>query len=250
MEPLSLGRLWPDTLETVRRHAELVVPVAGAFLFLPQLLFNWQTADTPPADLFRAGRFLGDSAAFAFLVLMSLVGQLVLASLAVFEGTAGRTLGHLIGRSAALIPAALAVSLIQGIGVFGGLILFVIPGLWILSRLSVVIPVLVDREQDPLAAVRRAWLMTKGRALPIFGMLAVLIAGLLLLSLAISALGAAIGVITSVASGAEPAARGWGLARWLFEAVAAAASTTFGVLWIMFIARLYTVLSGDRALTA
>ena len=36
--PLSFAPIWAHTLELMRRHGELMWPLAAAFLFLPQLL--------------------------------------------------------------------------------------------------------------------------------------------------------------------------------------------------------------------
>ena len=241
MDPLSFGRLWPETLATARRHGELFSPIAGLLLFLPQLLFNWHVGDALPAELFKGERMPGDALALALLLLVSLIGQLSITFIAVNDGTAGLTVGEVLKRSLFLLVPALAASLIQGLSVGFGLVLLVLAGLWLLARLVVVMPVVATRTRDPLEALRESWRLTDGHALRIIGMLAILIFGFILLSLGINGLGAAIGVLSTVAAG-QPA-EGWGVGRWLFEVLAAGASAAIGVVYLCFLATLYRALA-------
>jgi len=241
LDPLSFGQLWPVTLGVVKRHVEVLVPVALAFLFLPQLVFNWHVGDTVSADLFTAGRLPGDLAALAFLLLFSLIGQLVISFIAARDGTDGLTLGQVMKRSTLLLLPVLAASMMQGLAVGFGLILFIVPGLWLLSRLVLVVPLIATDVHDPVNAVKTSWRMTDGHAVKILGMLAILVLGFIMVSLGINGLGAAIGVISTVATG-QPEA-GWGLGRWLFESLAALASAFIGILYLSFIATLYRALS-------
>ncbi len=241
MDPISFGRLWPLTLGVLKRHAELLVPVALAFLFLPQLVFNWHVGDTPPADLFGADRLAGDLAALAFLLLLSLIGQLTISFIAVRDGTWGLTLGEVLQRSLKLLIPALAVSMMQGLAVGFGLLLFILPGLWLLSRLVLVVPLIATDVADPVHALKASWRLTEGYSIRILGMLAILILGFIMLSLGINGLGAAIGVVSTVATG-QPE-DGWGLGRWLFEALAGLASALIGVLYLCFVASLCRALN-------
>jgi hypothetical protein len=242
LDPLSFGRLWPETAAAVRRHADLLWPVAAAFLFLPQLLVGRHFGDAGPEELFQGERLGGDLLAVGILVLVSLVGQLVAAMVIARDGTGGEPLGRYLRQALALLLPGLAVTMIQGIGVGFGFILFVIPGLWLLARLAPVVPLVATETPDPLEAIRTAWGLTAGRALKIFGSLAVLILGFLLLSLGISGIGAAVGVVSTIAAGNPD--EGWGLGRWLFELIGAAASAAMGLYYIAFL----TVLT--RALKA
>ena len=240
LPPLNFGLLWPTTLDVVKRHAELLLPVALAFLFLPQLIFSWRVGDALPVDLFSGDRLIGDLLAFGLLLILSLIGQLVISFIAARDGTAGMTLGELLQRSRLLLVPALAATMMQGLAVGFGLLLLILPGLWLLSRLVLVIPLVATDVPDPVAAVKTSWRMTDGHSMKILGMLAILILGFLMLSIGINAIGAAVGVISTVAAG-QPA-DGWGIGRWLFEAVAAFASAFIGILYLCFVATLYRAL--------
>lgn len=244
MDPLSFGRLWPETVALVRRHADFLLPVGGAFLFLPQLLFAWHVGDADPKLLFRGERFVGDALAFAGLILVSQLGQLVIAFMAVRDGTGGSTLGELLGQGGRRLLPATAAWLMQGLAVGFGLVLFILPGLWLLARLALVLPLVATDEPDPVNALGASWRLTNGHALRILAMLSLLLVGFLLIVIGINGVGMAIGVISTVATG-QPA-EGWGLGRWLFETMGAAASATVGLFYTCFLGILYRTLA-ERA---
>lgn len=245
MDPISFGRLWPETVAAVRHHADLLWPLAAAFLFLPQLLVARHVNDRLPNQLFKGEDLPGDALAAVLLILASLLGQMVMARLIARNGTDGQTLGTLLRQAIPLLPAAVAVTLIQGIGTGFGLFLFVIPGIWLYCRLLLVLPLVANGHRDPVEAVTTSWALTKGQALKIFGMVAILLFGFLLLAIGINGVGAAAGVISTLATGGV--ADGWSFARWLFEVVGAAASSAMGVFFIAFLAVLMQALKSNPA---
>jgi len=242
LRPPSFGQLWPETVAVASRHRPLLVPLAAAFLFLPQLLFNWRIGDATPDQLFAAGRLAGDAAALLFLILMSLLGQLAAVRIAIDDGTAGETLGEILGTALRRLLPALAASLLQGMAVFAGLLLFILPGIWLFARLCLATPLVATSYPDPIEALKRSWQLTDGHSLRIIGLLGVLVFGLLLVTIGIAGLGAAVGVVSTIAAGQPDA--GWGIGRWLFELLAAAASAAIGLVYICFLGRLLVALGG------
>lgn len=244
MEPLSFGRLWPETLSALARHLDLLLPVAGAFLFLPQLLFAWHLGDVQPEQIFKGGRLFGDLAAIALLATVSLIGQLVIAFVIFNDGTSDRTLGQVLKGAILLLLPGIAATLIQGMAVGFGLLFLVIPGIWLLARLSVTIPLLATGSHDPIQALRRSWQLTDGHSLRILGMLGILFLGFMMITLGITGLGSAVGVLTTLAAGKPP--EGWGIGRWIFEALAAGASALFGMAYVAFLATLTRALQARQ----
>lgn len=229
---LSFAPIWADTLGFVQRHGELLWPLAAAFLFLPQLLVVIATpeqAGNATPEFGRALLFLG---LFAASIVATLLAQLTIAFLAMNDGTAGLTLGQVVGRSARLLLPALAVVLIQGIAILVGLLLFIVPGFWILARLSVALPVVANGPHDPLEALKESWRLTNGHALRILGLLSILTLGILLIVLGILSIGLAVGAVSTMAAGTP--ADGWGLGRWIFEVISAAAVAVLGVVSMGF----------------
>ncbi len=245
MDPVSFGRIWPETVAALRHNYDLLLPVAGFFLFLPQLVFSWHLGDRVPQDLFAGDQLFGDIVALFALIVASLIGQLVIAFVSLNDGTGDKTLGGVLKGALLLLPPALAASMIQGLAVGAGLMLLIVPGLWLLARLSPTIPLIAGGERDPLQAITASWQLTAGRSLKILGMLTVLLLGFLMLSIGITGLGSAVGVITTLATG--KAEGGWGIARWLFELMAAGASALFGAAYMAFLSVLTRTLKAHPA---
>jgi hypothetical protein len=240
LHTLSFGQLWPETLAVARGHADLLLPVAGLFLFMPQLILNRRFGDVEPSALFGADRVAGDIAVVALVVGLSLIGQLVISFIAVHNGTAGRSLGDLLRGSLALLLPMLALTLLQGMAVGFGLLFLILPGLFLLARFALSVPLIATSRRDPIDALATSWRLTDGHSFQIMGYVALLLAGFLLVSLGIGGLGAAIGVVSTVAAG-QPE-HGWGLGRWLYELLGAGASAFIGTLYLCFNARLLAAL--------
>lgn len=262
MDPVSFGRLWPETVAAVRRHADLLWPIAAAFLFLPQLLLARHVAGRTADQLFKGTAFASDMVALGLLVIVSTFGQLAVARLVALDGTQGRTLGAELSAAVVRLPAALAafmatlllfsvaafvpaaLAFLLGGGTSAAIAAVLLAGLWLMARLAIVLPLLATGAPDPFAAIAEAWRLTRGRSLRIIGMLATLLLGFLLLVVGISGLGAAAGVISTLAVG--PAAEGWGIGRWLFELANAAASAAMGTFYMAFLAILTGALQANR----
>lgn len=238
----------------MRRHTDLLWPLAAAFLFLPQLLVARHVADRKPEEIFVGDALPGDAVAVGLLLLTSTLGQLVMARIIANDGTQGRTLGAELGTAVSRLPAAMAVLLIlvvlfvfvsflpaglaflAGGGNLAAVVAVMVAGFWLASRLGIVVPELATDQPEPLAAIGSAWRLTKGRTLRIMGMLATLLIGFLLLVLGIGGIGAAVGVISTIATG--QANEGWSIGRWLFELINGAASAAAGTFYIAFLTRL------------
>lgn len=251
MDPISFGRLWPETVARVRRHTDLLWPLAAAFLFLPQLLVARHVADRTPDQIFKGDALVGDAIAVGLLMLFSTFGQLVVARIVAHDGTQGQTLGAELRVALSRLPAALAtlfilvilflfasflpaaLAFLAGGGNAGAILAVMLCGFWLAARFGIVQPLVATDQPEPMSAIATAWRLTRGRTLRIAGMLATLIFGFLLLVIGIGGLGAAAGVISTMATG--PAAEGWSLGRWLFELVNTAASAAVGTFYIAFL---------------
>lgn len=251
MDPISFGRLWPATVAVVRRHTDMLWPLAAAFFFLPQLLLARHVADRGPSQIFVGDALVPDAIAVGLLALVTTLGQLVMARIIAHDGTQGRTLGAELGTAVARLPAAMAVfmalvllflvasfipatlALLMGGGNAAAVAAVLFAGIWLWARLGVVLPLVATDHPEPVWAISSAWRLTKGHALRIVGMLAVLLLGFLLLALGIGGIGTAAGFVTTLAVGKADA--GWGIGRWLFELLNAAASAAIGTFYIAFL---------------
>ncbi|MFA7441468.1 MAG: glycerophosphoryl diester phosphodiesterase membrane domain-containing protein [Sphingomonadaceae bacterium] len=245
MAALDFGGLWTAAAQIVRREAGLLTPVSGALLFFPQLLLAWRIGDLTP-EMVRA-----DPEAWRLLLLLvpvviiSIIGQLAIILL-VAGGPDGRGIHTVdaLRRALSLLVPAIAASMIQGMAVGFGTLLFILPGFYLMARLVLTIPVLALEGGDPILALKKSWHLTEGQGFRILFMLLLLIAGFLLITLVISGLGAALGFVSTVAAGVP--ASGWGVGRWVTEIIATAASTAISVYFLAFITGLYRVLAEPR----
>jgi Membrane domain of glycerophosphoryl diester phosphodiesterase len=82
---------------------------------------------------------------------------------------ASESLRYALGRTVAMCIAYLLVVILFLLG----LVLLIIPGIWIAVKLSMVFPAVVFERKNPLSAIGRSWTLTRGHWWRIFGTLAV-----------------------------------------------------------------------------
>lgn len=77
----------------------------------------------------------------------------------------------------ARLGSIILIGVLVALAVLAGLIVFVIPGIFVLTRLSVSIPALVLEDRRGTDALRRSWNLVKGFGWPVFG--AIIVSALL-----------------------------------------------------------------------
>ncbi|MFL5930902.1 MAG: glycerophosphoryl diester phosphodiesterase membrane domain-containing protein [Gaiellaceae bacterium] len=129
--------------------------------------------------------FGDDDSAFA-LVLWSLValvvsivgyfwlqGALVEAIADIRDGRADLSVGDVYARVRPRLPALIAAGIVAGIGIAIGLVLLIIPGLFLLTRWSLVSPAVVVEKRSAGEALSRSWELVKGNSWTMFGIIIV-----------------------------------------------------------------------------
>lgn len=166
---LTLGRVLSDAWTVLRREGDLVLRVAGPFVFLPAFAVQLLAAPPPalpqgPRDQAAMQTWLEQLSAWGqsnagWYLLADAIGIYGLAALAILlihparpdVKTALTTAGRRFGR---FLLADLLISIPVGLGLW----LFVLPGLYIQARLIATIPALV--AEAPISATRavgRSW---------------------------------------------------------------------------------------------
>lgn len=244
MNRIDIGGLWSATVAVVRRERALLLPVAGAFILLPQLAMGF-FVDPAALKALSSGSLDADVVrllvALAASMLVSTVGQLALTHI-VLGGAdgSGTTVRESLAAAFSLLIPALAYSFLQGFAVGIGFSFFLLPGVYLLSRLLFGFPILLSESRDPLFAVRRSWKLTTGRSLQVFACVLIFLTGLLLVGYAASGLAAALGLVSTVA-GAERR-----LGAWLVDTATAFVITAGYIYFIAFVATLYRHLSAEN----
>lgn len=173
-----------DAWALFRQDRELLLALAGPFWFLPSLaLALLVPLPVLPAELEPGSReaalWIEQLAAWAgakgwwYLVGAGVAAWGNAAVWALYLDRARPTLAQAIARGAALWPRLMLVQLLTGPAVALGLLLWFVPGLYVLARLVAAGPALVaERPLGAARAVTRSLALTRGAALPLMGPIA------------------------------------------------------------------------------
>ena len=131
-----------------------------------------------------ADRAIGDSAASGvfwgiFAALLGVVGYFwVQAALVetvndVRDGRADRSIGETYSTVGPRLPSAILAGILAGIGIAIGLILLIVPGLYLLTIWSMLIPVIVLERRSAGEAFTRSREVVRGNGWSVFGLIIV-----------------------------------------------------------------------------
>jgi hypothetical protein len=221
---MDLGEILGTALRLYRRHWRTLLAIAAVvvvpFTLLQYLFGHWvrdrgavttdQVTSTASWAAGTAALVTALAGLVMFLVLTAAITRAVAAEAAGEDPSLEQSYRFGFHR----VGAVLLVSLLVGLAVVGGLILLVIPGIYIGMRLAVSTQALVVEGRRPTEAMGRSWELVRGHWWHAFGTL--IVAGLLT--------GVVNAVITAPFSGSN----------WFAQAVAAAVATVitlpYGVL--------------------
>lgn len=224
---LDTSKAWSEATATISANKEVLAAIAGVFFFLPALglaLFFPQPEAPTGAEarqlLEMMSGFYRQIAPYLLLsALIQVLGQLTVLTL---TAQAGRvTVGDAIRAAAGgLLPylGTQVLVMLAAMGVFGVIAMLVavsrvlavvigllalIAAVWIGMRLILVpVVIAVERLRNPLAVLRRSWLLTGGNAGRIMLFLVVLGLAMVVISIVASAMA---GIVLALFGGAEAA---------------------------------------------
>lgn len=176
---LSYDAIWQDILAMMKAHADIILIVAGAFMFLPTLAQAMYLAP-PPMDGINQ-KSVQDLALYyeaniiplLALRLVTLLGAGTLLSLLLHPSRP--TVAGAIAASSRMLPSLFFVALIEQLMMLGGFMLLIVPGLYIIARTVISdAAVMAEDVRNPLRAIARSFDMTRGLGWQIFGLVAIL----------------------------------------------------------------------------
>lgn len=216
-ERLQLSTLWDRVAAYLRDDLQLVLPIAGAFFFLPSIILTYfmpaTTAGTfspsmlPPMLLVLLLQTVGQLAIFSLMLdprrptvsealhyamqrLLPAVGvqfivfAMVCALLVVAQLVVALFGGATMVRGGAIDNAALMGMAMAGLLVASPVLIY------FLARLSIVFPVVMLERLSPVNSMRRAFELTKGNG---WRIAAIIVVAIVLYMFVLVALGAALG---------------------------------------------------------
>jgi hypothetical protein len=190
---VTLAALLGDAWAMARRDADLLLRVAGLFLFVPTYAMLLLVGPLPLPD----SRIVDTQARAQvwMTALDSWVGDYGLGSAGAYAITnfglavifcllldpVRPTVGVALRRAATLFPRFILATVIVSIPAGAGMYILLLPGLWLMSRFMLAGPILF--AQAPIGAVRavgRSWRLTRSAQLSLLGtIVSVYIGGLL-----------------------------------------------------------------------
>ena len=175
LRPLSMGEILDVSFQLYRHHFAALAMVALICSGFPVILSLFIQAS---GGMFQ--HFWLALAYYGIFVILSAIATAATVFI-VSESYLGRPLGaaEALSRATPLLWRLIACSILTGLLVMIGFILFVIPGFILLCGLVLAFPVLVlEKDTTANAALSRSWALTRGSRWRIFGLLVTL--GLLL----------------------------------------------------------------------
>ena len=100
-----------------------------------------------------------------------LQGALIEAVKDVRDGRVDTSIGELYERTRPRLPALIAAGIVAGIGIAIGLVLLIVPGLYLLTRWVLIPAVIVIEKRGAGDAFDRSWDLTRGHGWTVFGSL-------------------------------------------------------------------------------
>jgi len=239
----SYGAVWNDTLGLLRENARLLAAVAGVFLFLPAVLVAVLFPDPETADVNRILRVLLDHyfAIWPWLLLKGIFAMIGTAAMLRLVLAPGTSVGGALTFGLMLIPFYFLLSLISGLIIGVGLLLLIVPGLYLVGRLVTAAPIMVaENRRNPIEAIGRSFEITNGKGWAVFGL--VFIVGLV--AIIVGGIAAAlIGIVLILAAGQE-------LGTLLTTIVGAALDAGVQTLLLVLYAAIYRGLTQSESVAA
>jgi hypothetical protein len=182
---LTVGGVIDEAFDLYKRHAGTLI-LAGVVVYVIAGVVQAILQDTDSAILGLLGSLVSLVAGALFTgFVVSLVAD-------VRDGRRDFTAGELLSKSSHVIWPLIAFSILFGLGVGIGLILLIVPGLYLLTIWSVGAPAIVVERVGIFEAFGRSHELVRGNGWTVFGAIAVVWLALLVFGFVAAALGFAI----------------------------------------------------------
>jgi Membrane domain of glycerophosphoryl diester phosphodiesterase/Uncharacterised protein family (UPF0259) len=240
---VSTEAIWQEMKRLYRAHDQVILALAGVFLFLPGLAANL-FLDEPQLQATTIEAFaraintwvLANWKPLVLEALVSAFGSAVLYRYCLSKASV--TAQQAIVEAIPLLPIVLVASLVTSLAIMSGLYLFVLPGVYLCGRLLLASPIIIaESETNIFSAIARSIKLTRGVGWRLVGMLALMVMMIFIIMLISSAV---IGILFRALLPSE------GLAL-VDAALASVQMTIFNVATLLMAAASYRLLSDTAA---
>lgn len=176
MAKFTQNEAWTDALRLMRTHWAALVAIAGVFNFLPVLLINHFVPWPEPAPGTEPARALAMYGGFLrhnliWFVLESFVVMIGSAAMLRLVFRQNVTVGSALWFGILLLPAYSFMLLFTNLAIGIGLVLLIVPGLYLIGRLFPAGAAMVAEDRrNPVETIRRAFALTTGHGWEILGL--------------------------------------------------------------------------------
>jgi hypothetical protein len=164
---LDTARVFERIFNIYGGQFTLLVPTA-LVLFIPVAIVNGIVLES------GGGLALLLSSALAVIATYWYQGMVVEAVRDIVDGRRDQTVGGLFSSASPFIVPLLGAGILAGIGIAIGLILLIVPGLFLLTIWAVVVPVIVIDRSGVIDAFGRSRELVRGNGWQVFGVIVVL----------------------------------------------------------------------------
>ncbi len=165
---LDTARVFERIFDIYRDQFTLLIPAALA-IFVPVALIN---GIIYAGDVSIFGAII--VAAVATIATYWFQGMVVEAARDILDGRRDHTVGSLISSVTPVLGPLIVAGILAGLGIGIGLLLLIIPGLFLLTIWAVIAPVIVIERSDAIAAFGRSRELVRGNGWQVFGVILVL----------------------------------------------------------------------------
>jgi hypothetical protein len=154
-EPLTVSAIWNGAVAELRRDFAVLFALAAPFTLLVSMAV--QMFGPPPPTTIEE---FTPKVAVVLLLVPSVIGAIGQLALAWLIATPGGTPRRALVVALRTLPGYLLAVLLITPATSLGLLLLVIPGLYLFARMFLVGPIMVVESLRPVAALRRSWTLT------------------------------------------------------------------------------------------
>lgn len=157
---LTVGEVLGESFAIYRDQAGVLLPVAF-WLFLLVAVIDGLTADD--FSLFWIGVVIGLAVGILYQ------GMVVRLVEDVQDGRRDNSVGELMSSVMPVLGALLGAGILAGFGIMLGLVLLIVPGLFLLTIWAVIAPVIVIERRGIIESFGRSRELVRGNGWPVFG---------------------------------------------------------------------------------